>query len=144
MHFISEKILPAGNLCLQLANFSHECLKLDVELYLETVVGDEFESLLDEGEDGDLFVRVEHAIFVDVEDAHKVFDGADARQTVQVCLVLPKHHLQDLLRQIGTSHVVLGERTPNGLALLCGVLIGLCLSLDLSDDGWVEGVEGVE
>jgi hypothetical protein len=127
-----------------LANFRHELLKLDVELDLQAVVGHQLQTLLDERENRDLFIRVQSAVFIGVEYAHEVLDGTYPGQTVQVRLVLPKHHLQHLLCKIGSGHIVLSKRAPDGLALLGSILIGLGLSLDLGNDCRVEGVEGIE
>jgi hypothetical protein len=137
VHFLAQKVLPVSDLRFQLSYLSHEGFELDVELDLEAVVCHEFQSLLDEGKDADLFVGVEHAVLVAVEDAHEVLDGADPGETVEIGLVLAKHYFQHLFREVCACHVVLGQRTPDGLALLRAAVVGIGLAFDLGDHGGV-------
>ena len=96
VHFLPQVILPPGDMALQFPDFLHEGFELDVELDLQAVVGDEFQSLLDEGEDADLLVGVQCAVFVLIEDAHEILYRADLGEVVEVRLVLLEDHFQHL------------------------------------------------
>lgn len=63
---------------------------------LEAVIRYEFQSLLDEGKDADLLIRVQCAVFILIEDAHEIFNRADLGEIMEVCLVLLEDHLQHL------------------------------------------------
>ena len=47
MHLLPKMILPPGNIALQSPDFLHQTFELDIELYLQAIIGYEFSSLFD-------------------------------------------------------------------------------------------------
>ena len=111
---------------------------------MKTVVGDQFESLLDKGKNADLLVGVEHFVTVNIKNTHELLYRTYLCEGVKLRLIVPEHYLQHFLSQVRSSHLVFAESSPNGKALGCTVLVALGLAFDLGDDCGVEGVEGVE
>lgn len=144
MDLISQLFLPGCNMRFQNPDLLHECLKLDVGLNLQTIVGHELQSFLDEREDLDLLIGAEATVFVLVEHAHELLDRADLGEGGEVLLELLEDHLDHILGHVGASDVILGDRCPYFHALRRAPDVGIRLALYFVYYRRVDGVQRVQ
>lgn len=144
MDLIPQLLLPHCNMGLQHAHLLHQGFELDVGLDLQTVVGDQFQAFLDEGEDHYLFIGAKAAIFVLVEHPHELLHRAHFGQRGQILLELLEDHLDHILGHVRARNIVLGNGSPYFDAFGRTPDVGIGFSLYFVYYRWVDRVQGVQ
>ena len=52
--------------------------------------------------------------------------------------MIAENDLKHLLSEVGPRHFIFSECAPDSKTFASAILVGLCLSLDLSDHRWVK------
>lgn len=144
MHPLSQLILPARNTNLQSPYLLHQHLELYVKLNMQAIISNQLKSLLNERKQTNLLIRTKHPILVLIKNSHKLLNRTDPSKTIQLRLKLPKNHLQHLLSQVRSRHLILRQSCPNSLTFICTITITISLSLQFSHNCRVQWVERIQ
>ena len=60
-----------------------------------------------------MFIRVEGAVLILIEDSHKLAQGPNLSVSIQIRLVLLENILEDFLAEVFSCDIIFGKSTPN-------------------------------